>query len=303
MQVIQFIGLNKGASGHETWVLANKDSRVYLAMKKTRNLKHDLEHDDLPTWTDPVNCKPPEEVDLTTIYPPHHPHYSRLVAREGEAERSLYMKQVRYLDKACRQDLDDSILAKIGDVVARDIAICERLKAHPHTNVVEYRGVFSQNKIPFTIGSTFVEVPLDIERVLGIWYARYDCTLYDLVARDEDFDVRHCLESIAKGIEHLHALGIVHCDTKPHNIFVKRLSQGRGHQWVIGDFDSAHEAGARIRLKAGSKHFMREKSGSDHRAYTSDDWYSFQKVKKWLVCHTGGTKAIYGGIGKVVAKE
>jgi serine/threonine protein kinase len=252
-------------------------------MKKTCNLKAVLEYVDPSTWTDPETCKAPEEVNLTTIYPPYLPHYKRLVLREGESEAGLDMKKIRYLDKTCRQKLGSCTLTRIGDVVAREVGICERLRVGPHPKIVEYLGVFSRDNVPYIIGNTNIEVPLDVERVLGIWYARYDCTLHDLVIRDETFDVRHCLESIDKGIEHMHGLGIVHCDIKPQNIFVKRLF--------------------RLRLKIGTNHWWRDKTGSENRAYKSDGWYSFQKVKEALVKYRGGMEAMYDGIGKMVAKN
>jgi serine/threonine protein kinase len=224
-------------------------------MMKTRILKADLEYADPSTWTDPDTCKAPEEVDLSTIYPPYSLHYKRLpmdVWRVGESEGSLYMKKIQYLEKACRQKLHSRNLERIGDVVAREVVICERLRLRPHPNVVEYHGVFSRDDVPYRFCNSNIQVPLDVERVLGIWYTRYDCTLHDLVDRDETFDVRHCLESIAKGIEHMHSLGIVHYNIKPANIFLKRPPRNcpESYKWVVGDFDSAHDAGARISAQA-----------------------------------------------------
>ncbi|KAF2195698.1 hypothetical protein K469DRAFT_758471 [Zopfia rhizophila CBS 207.26] len=46
-----------------------------------------------------------------------------------------------------------------------------------------------------------------------------------------------CLRSIRIGIEHLHSLGVIHCDINPTNILF------RGNDFVIGDFDSCKPEG------------------------------------------------------------
>lgn len=71
--------------------------------------------------------------------------------------------------------------------------------------------------------------------MVGIWYARYDCTLSKMVNSKKTFDVRYCLQSIANGIEYMHSMGIVHCDIKPSNIFVKRAPEHSGQEYVFGD--------------------------------------------------------------------
>ncbi|KAF2823820.1 hypothetical protein CC86DRAFT_384365 [Ophiobolus disseminans] len=127
-------------------------------------------------------------------------------------------------------------------------------------------------------------IPRCTVRVLDIVYKRYEGTLYDLVIRGAAFNVQYCLDSVAKAIKHLHSLRIVHCDVKPQNIFVQRMPHGsrEPHSWVLGDFDSAHEQGAPIRLKGGLEGWMRPKAGRKNVAELEDDWYSFRKVKGWL---------------------
>jgi serine/threonine protein kinase len=118
----------------------------------------------------------------------------------------------------------------------------------------------------------------------------------------KSFNVRYCLESIANGIEHLHSIGIVHNDIKPGNIFVKFMDQGfiGPQQWVIGDFDSAQDTGALLMLKGGTKLWNRPKIIGRHYAEEGDDWYGFQKVKKWLVMDMGGTLSMFDDVGKKV---
>jgi serine/threonine protein kinase len=271
-------------------------------MIKLRLSKLDLESADPSTWTDQEIYKAPEEVDLRMLYPIHVACTTRftLPLQAGETARDIYIKQPSYLDKACRQKLEARVLAYTGELVAREVAICERLRVRPHSGLAEYRGVYSDNKKRYKVGNSFVEIPLDTERVLGIVYKWYDCTLYELVGRGEVFNLRYCLQCIANAIEHMHSLGIVHCDIKPHNVFVRTVHRRfpEPHHWVLGDFDSAHDVGAPMKLKGGSKGWTRVKSAGQNSAENDDDWYAFQKVKEWLVRERGGNFAMLDGIGK-----
>lgn len=103
MQVVRCRYLGKLENGAETWVLAIADSKLYIAMRKGHIPRADLDHMDPSTWTDPLTCKAPREVDLNTVYPPHDQLSQQASLREGECLQDFYMKRVQYLDVALKE--------------------------------------------------------------------------------------------------------------------------------------------------------------------------------------------------------
>jgi hypothetical protein len=145
-----------------------------------------------------------------------------------------------------------------------------------------------------------IHVPFKHERILKLVFKRYDCTLWELVTKDQAINAKQCLESIAAGIMHMHDLGMVHGDIKPRNIFAS-AEEGKDPElsmlYVVRDFDSTHKTGSRITLKSGDmKWTLRKRSGD--LAEEDDDWYAFIKLKEWLVGVTGAKLSDFDGIGK-----
>jgi serine/threonine protein kinase len=82
-------------------------------------------------------------------------------------------------------------------------------------------------------------VTVDKGRVLGLLFGRYNMSLDDMVRQGHHIDVTRCPLDLQSGMSHLYAMGFVHCDIKPDNIFVDlRTQQSR---YVIGDFDAMHK--------------------------------------------------------------
>jgi serine/threonine protein kinase len=85
-------------------------------------------------------------------------------------------------------------------------------------------------------------------RVSGLILDRYDSSLYDIVRGGASFDAAKCMRHLKRAIEHLHSLGLVHCDIKPDNIFVRNSPE----HYVLGDFDSTHYDDTFLGVKTGT---------------------------------------------------
>jgi serine/threonine protein kinase len=134
--------------------------------------------------------------------------------------------------------------------------------------------------------STFA---LDTERVVKIVFKRYAGMLMDLVNERKRFDVAYCLKSISAGINHMHSLGIAHCDIKSDNIFVE-INNDRNaahpYEFVLGDFDSVAPMGSIGDLKGGDLRWTRHKRPGRDIVKKGDDWFAFGNVKSWLKMRT-----------------
>ncbi|KAF2823821.1 hypothetical protein CC86DRAFT_298223 [Ophiobolus disseminans] len=165
----------------------------------------------------------------------------------------------------------------------RELDTCEVLRKYPHHNIAAYHGVECATKLTYMPHDKMMEARFDTERVTKLIFTRYDHNLWDLATRSQmvRVDVVQCLSSIEAGIRRLHSLGIVHCDIKLDNLFVKRMvSQGNRvyFLYVVGDFDSCHRVDERLRLKIGDVNWTKVKpEGSE--AEKDDDWYAFGKLK------------------------
>ena len=89
------------------------------------------------------------------------------------------------------------------------------------------------------------------------------------------FSANKCLSDIEAGMDHLHSLGIVHCDIKPRNIFV---SSSYDH-FVIGDFDSCYRKGAFMDQKKGTRGWTLRRFVYANR---ENDFHGLSIIRYWL---------------------
>jgi serine/threonine protein kinase len=146
-----------------------------------------------------------------------YPAYDARTMTLAESSGSIYHKKIDLLRYASRRWAD----VETKDITAREIRRCEFLRQHTHPNICQYHSV------------TLDEAGL---RVSGLIFDRYDGSLHDNVRGGASFDAAKCLRHLKRAIEHLHSLGLVHCDIKPDNIFVRNSPE----HYVLGDFDSTH---------------------------------------------------------------
>ena len=146
--------------------------------------------------------------------------------------------------------------------------MCEKLRVMPHKHICRYHGV-------------------QTSRVLRFEYRGYA------------IHVRDCLEAIASALRHLHCLGIVHGDIKPQNIFLRYPEaqyDATPTRYVVGDFDSAQPTGSVIDGKHGTPYWSREKKVWVDTVEEDDDWFSLERMRRWLFEVTKGRLEDYEGM-------
>ncbi|KAL9612218.1 MAG: hypothetical protein Q9167_003167 [Letrouitia subvulpina] len=144
----------------------------------------------------------------------------------------------------------------IGSIMLHEAKMCELLRESPHPNIAKFLGCLVEG-----------------DRMTGLCFVRYGETLSDMVTKGRPFDKNACLADIRMGIEHLHGLGIIHCDINPTNIF------SDGDNFVLGDFDSCTLQGNELGLKGGTPDWTDE---TFDVARPENDWLGFTKIEAFL---------------------
>lgn len=106
-------------------------------------------------------------------------------------------------------------------------------------------------------------------------------TLKEYITRHERISIDNAVKftiAIAEGLEHAHAMGIVHCDIKPHNVLITK--QGR---IKVTDFGIARAMNAGTTMMytnsiMGSAHFLSPEQASGKPVNGSTDIYSLGAV-------------------------
>ncbi|KAI9653872.1 MAG: hypothetical protein M1821_006903 [Bathelium mastoideum] len=192
-----------------------------------------------------LNCIP---IRTSQIWPEFPTNFTR--APEPLLQHH-YVKRPSLLDYG-----DTKASTEISTLVLHEAQICETLKRFPHRNIAEYFGCV-----------------VDSDRITGLCFLRYGPDLARIVKASEPFDRQSCLEEVRLGIEHLHKLGIIHCDINPHNVY------SHGNSWVIGDFDSSTAEGEALGLKAGTRGWTKDEFRFARR---ENDLYGMTKIEEFL---------------------
>ncbi|KAF2113228.1 kinase-like domain-containing protein [Lophiotrema nucula] len=181
---------------------------------------------------------------------------------EADAEKNttLYIKRPRLMGGLAFLQYPDYH----PGLTTREVTVCETLLKAPHPNLVAYHGVITDAS----------------DRVTGVVYTRYDSDLLEHIRSGKPFSAEHIISSVSAAVAHLHSLGLVHCDIRPPNIFVK--GEGESMQVVLGDFDATYVLGEIIRAKYGSAPFWPVEYEPGMEVDFEIDDFMLKKVEEWL---------------------
>jgi serine/threonine protein kinase len=139
----------------------------------------------------------PRSIGKSRAVPKHTPEMLQI--RESDSAETHYVKNPELLPIGERLFYGPPLVH-----LTREVKACEFLRQHPHPNICAYHSV-----IVDTDG--FVK---------GLVFDRYTPNLHDFVNERNVFEAKKVLSYIEAGIDHMHSLGLVHCEIKPQNIFV-----------------------------------------------------------------------------------
>jgi serine/threonine protein kinase len=204
---------------------------------------------------------PPFLIDKRRVVPQYMPNMT-VTHRDAsylsgcdEFDRYFHVKSPQYLLHGDRLVTGPPPV----DIMSREIKTCEFLNKHPHPNVCAYHGVLLDS-------DSFAE---------GLVFDKYTMNLAQYVRRRYQFDAKDALDDIEAGIDHIHSLGLVHCDIKPENILVDVPNR----RFVVGDFDSTHQRGERLAIKWGTPGWTNERFMEAHREV---DFHGLSMIRNWL---------------------
>lgn len=230
--------------------------------------------------------------DLRNIHPQFLP--ARMSEAKAVPDPTTYIKKQDYFAMAdflggiynlylCKNDPRHNLPAQI---TMREICVCELLKANPHRNIAEYRGVLTTTSITHKTCGVMQSFRSPV--MTGIAFKRYDRTLLEVVEQSlkRPFDAFKAITDIEKGVRHMHTLGLVHADLKPSNIFVDYRNQPfNPNKWVfvVGDFDSTHRIGEIYDKKVGTPGWTIDFSNDfSAKAEAEHYFYSIRVIQLWL---------------------
>ncbi|KOS41436.1 hypothetical protein ACN38_g7685 [Penicillium nordicum] len=177
-----------------------------------------------------------------------------------------------YLKKPSLSPYSPQYPALIRETWIEEVKTCELLKKNPHPNIAQYHGC----------------AVVDDGSIRGIYFTKYDETLMARVnsARRNKIDfayerhqadrgeVDRWVEGIARGLKHLHGLGIIHNDINPCNIMFQ------GDTPVIIDFDSARPHGHDLSLVKRTHGWHDERAKA---ALPMNDLAALLEIQLWLL--------------------
>jgi serine/threonine protein kinase len=166
------------------------------------------------------------KLDKTAFQPQYLNTFTR-----AEPISVLYVKRPNLLSYRPINDMNQK---RIAQEVLREVQVCEQFRLHPHPNIAEYIGC------EVTDG-----------RISRICLEQYTQSLQQRLnpghlnkrefARSSRLDAAWCssiLEGVKKGLDHIHALGIIHNDITPSNIMLDEHDTP-----IIIDFGSCRDMG------------------------------------------------------------
>ena len=208
-----------------------------------------------------------EEIPAKFLFPKYRPSMRKYTG--STKANNVFMKQQTFLEKTKYRD------TQFAQCTQQEMLRCEQISMDPHRNLAQYLGVETR--------CIFGE-----ERVLRIAYQRYTMDLHTFVLEKRLLtkENQHLLvEGIRNGMQHLHKLGLVHCDLRPPNVFVTfKEEEGRVvlEEVVVGDFDASLNIGQPVTLKRACREWWPPEAKWGSLAHPSMDEWCLQKIQDWM---------------------
>ena len=240
----------------KTIIVYEMSSSIYRAYSRKRYAsKEDIQFGDMYSTN---------KIQGALIFPEFSDKFTKA---ENSPECSTW-----YLKKPSLSPYNPQYPALIRETWIEEVKTCELLMKNPHPNIAEYHGCTAA-----TDGS-----------IRGIYFTKYDetlmvrvnsarCNKIDFAYGRQEADrqeVKRWVEGIARGLKHLHGLGIVHNDINPCNIMF------RGDTPVIIDFDSARPLGHDLLLVKRTHGWHDEKAKV---ALPMNDMAALLEIQLWLL--------------------
>jgi serine/threonine protein kinase len=172
--------------------------------------------DDIP----PIAESCLKEIPIEHIWPPLEDGLS--ICHDAE-KPGVYIKQPQLTG----YDGSDSLSLYL----LQEARICQILIQNEHQNIARYLGCVVKGG-----------------RVIGLCFQRYVETLADRLKGGRSVNIKSCLQQVQAGIDHLHALNLIHNDIHLGNIMV---ANQEADTFVIIDFDSCAIKGHPLPDKRG----------------------------------------------------
>ncbi|KFY86495.1 hypothetical protein V500_07584, partial [Pseudogymnoascus sp. VKM F-4518 (FW-2643)] len=208
---------------HHTKIILRDGSQYFYALTSRRYSS--------ASEIDPASLEP-IPIPASQIHPPFPETHTRA---PDPLPQNCFVKRPSLLYYGDTEEASTELSTLILD----EAKACEILKVHPHPNIAQYLGCTVEGG-----------------RITGLCFVKYGMTLLERVSKGSShaFDAELCLCGIQNGIQHLHELGLIHCDINPANI----LMSADGDNPIIIDFDSCRREGEHLGLKAGTRGWTRE---------------------------------------------
>jgi serine/threonine protein kinase len=173
---------------------------------------------------------------------------------------------------------NDANKTSMMNEVLQEVQVCEILKLQPHPNIAEYIGCRIQDG-----------------KISGICFKQYTQSLQQrlnpehlnkrMFAASACLDAKWCngiIEGIRKGIEHLHALGLVHNDLTPVNVMLDERGMA-----IIIDFRSCRRIGESLKGVGRTYEWYDDEVMT---ARPSNDLDALSEIEAWLLGKVGDFK-------------
>jgi hypothetical protein len=247
-----------------TIIVLKRTDQIYTARFDGRCIsKTRITHEDLKNIV---------ELDKTAFQPQYQDKFTR-----AQPSDHFYIKRPNLLSY---YPTNSTNKVRIAEEVLQEVQVCESLRLQPHPNIAEYTGCEVQDG-----------------KISGICFKQYNQSLQQRLnpghlnkrafARSVCLDEKWCniiAEGIKNGLDHVHALGLVHNDITPSNIMLDERDTP-----IIIDFGSCRRDGECLEGVGRTYEWCDDKI---QIASPSNDLDALAEMRAWMFGKDDGFKFI-----------